>query len=543
MPRKVDEAKRLQQLIANSAAELVKRASDKDAELKTLRMQVKQLQRDMKRLESEAQAAKRQRIDSQPTRGDVFQTGVLVKRVMEFVGPDEYLFAASINRICRQVQIELSRKRAERSDSKPAKLRTSFTAALASPARLRWAFSSGLKQKDKYKKPLQLVQSAVKVSSDPAAVLGLLRVQSLEKVDPKAGSELFVEAAERGDLKLLKWLHKHECPWDANTCDWAAIKGRLDILQWVREHGCPWREDTCWCAARGGHLQLLKWLRAHGCAWDADTCSEAALLGRLDILKWAHAQGCPWDEHTYWCAAQGGHLHILQWARKHSCPWDIYTCSEAAGSGHLDILIWAHEQGCRWSERTCYYAAMEGHLHVLQWAREHGGCPWDEHTCECAARDGHLHVLQWARANGCPWDLDDVLPAAAASGNVTMLEWLQQSSERPWTAAEMSEMLDEAGSHDKMQTAKWLRERGAEWPSSFYSYDNSMECMISWSVETVKWALSEGCTWGDWQCEKLAPELYDEDAFREDAVELLAWAHENGCPCTCGNSSGGSNTQ
>jgi hypothetical protein len=132
----------------------------------------------------------------------VFETDVLVKRVMEFVGPDHYLFSASISRNCRQMQIVLSYKRAE--GSKKAKLRTSFAAALASPARLQWALNSGLKQKDKYYKPLQLVQSAMKASNDAATVPGLLNVQILKKVDQQEASKLCATAAERCDLELLK---------------------------------------------------------------------------------------------------------------------------------------------------------------------------------------------------------------------------------------------------------------------------------------------------------------------------------------------------
>jgi hypothetical protein len=485
-----EEAERLQQLVAESVAGFVKRASDKDAALKALQANVDEPQRDKDHLISDSQSAKRQRLSSQMTHGDVLLDDGILQQVLEYVGPDEYLFSASTSKKCRQMQFTLSYKEAAKNNRTKDKLRTSLTAALASPTRLQWAFSSGLKKKDKYYKPLQLVQLAMNASTDPTSVLKTLNVCSfkLQKVDRDESSELCAEAAERGDLKLLKWLHKHECAWNTDTCSEAALKGRLDILQWARAHGCPWDEDTCWCAAQGGYLRVLQWARETGCPWDTATCSEAARFGHLPIIEWARANSCSWNEDTCWCAAQSGFLNVLQWAREH-------------------------------------------------------GCPWDKRLCEYAARHSHLYVLQWARANGCPWDLDDVLPEAAANGNVTMLEWLQQSSERPWTAAKMSEMLDEAGSHDKLQAAKWLRERGAEWPSSFYSYDNSMECMISWSVETVKWALSEGCTWGDWQCEKLAPELYDEDAFREDAVELLAWAHENGCPCTCGNSSGGSNTQ
>jgi hypothetical protein len=233
-----NKIKKLQQLVCGSFAGLATRVCDKCAGLEAVQAKVEDLQRDNERLKSDAQAAKQPRL-SQLTLGDVFETDVLVKRVMEFVGPNEYLFAASISRKCRQMQIVLSYKRAEGSSSRKAKLRTSFTAVLASPARLQWAFSSGLKQKDKYYEPLQLVQSAMKVSSNALSVLSTLNVQSLKKVDQQAGSQLCAAAIKKGDLELLKWLQAHDCPWNELTCSWAAAKGRLDILQWAREHGCP----------------------------------------------------------------------------------------------------------------------------------------------------------------------------------------------------------------------------------------------------------------------------------------------------------------
>jgi hypothetical protein len=36
------------------------------------------------------------------------------------------------------------------------------------------------------------------------------------------------------------------------------------VLKWMRQENdppCPWDEDTCTYAAEGGHLHMLKWLR------------------------------------------------------------------------------------------------------------------------------------------------------------------------------------------------------------------------------------------------------------------------------------------
>jgi len=42
----------------------------------------------------------------------------------------------------------------------------------------------------------------------------------------------------------LKWARAHDCPWDEETCSYAAANGQLEVLQWAREHHCPWNEGN-----------------------------------------------------------------------------------------------------------------------------------------------------------------------------------------------------------------------------------------------------------------------------------------------------------
>eukprot|EP00953_Heterococcus_sp_UTEX-ZZ885_P034626 17912-Heterococcus_DN1.PRE.1 len=79
-----------------------------------------------------------------------------------------------------------------------------------------------------------------------------------------------------------------------------------------------------------------------------------------------------------------------------------------------------------------------------------------------------------------------------------MLKWLQSVTE-PWSQAVKDSILWDAG----------------------------------WSDALDAWALAQGCDWGKWKCLKLAAKRYYDVDRREQAQELLAWAHNNGCPCTC----------
>ena len=63
--------------------------------------------------------------------------------------------------------------------------------------------------------------------------------------------------------------------------------------EWARENDCPWDEETCAYAARGGHLDVLKWARENGCPWNEWTCTEARWGDQLNVLKWARANWLP----------------------------------------------------------------------------------------------------------------------------------------------------------------------------------------------------------------------------------------------------------
>ena len=88
--------------------------------------------------------------------------------------------------------------------------------------------------------------------------LKLSQVEDTQKV-------LQQEAAAKGQLEVLQWLHANGCPWNADTCAWAAKGGHLEVLQWARENGCPWDNLTCCWAIQYGHIELLNWAVANGC--------------------------------------------------------------------------------------------------------------------------------------------------------------------------------------------------------------------------------------------------------------------------------------
>ena len=139
------------------------------------------------------------------------------------------------------------------------------------------------------------------------------------------------DAAGLGYLSTLKHLHRQGRLKLSQVEDTqkvlqqeAAAKGQLEVLQWLHANGCPWNRSTCSGAAGGGHLKAMQWLIANGCPWNADTCAWAAKGGHLEVLQWARENGCPWDNLTCCWAIQYGHIELLNWAVANGCPQNIF---------------------------------------------------------------------------------------------------------------------------------------------------------------------------------------------------------------------------
>jgi hypothetical protein len=223
---------------------------------------------------------------------------------------------------------------------------------------------------------------------------------SLYATDTKFRDDLNNDARFAWLLNMCRnrsWAH---C--EGLLCEEAARIGDLGRLKWAHEHGCPWDEDTCVYAACNGHLECLKYAHMNGCPWDEDTCKYAACNDHLECLTYAHTEGCPWDELTCQEAAGNGHLECLKYAHMNGCTWSAWAPRVATRNGHLECLRYLHEKGppLKLTGLT-KTAASNGHLECLKYLHIIK-CPWDVWTCHFAARNGHLECLEYALENGCP---------------------------------------------------------------------------------------------------------------------------------------------
>jgi len=164
-------------------------------------------------------------------------------------------------------------------------------------------------------------------------------------------------AAKYGQIEVIEELLKLGCRWNIETSAIAAANNQIELMKWMQRKGWP-LDDPILCsqAARYGQIKSLRFLREElnpPCPWNFQTCTYAAGNGHLECLEYADSNGCAhfWD--TFFDPAVSGHLacfkylyekHLqgkdynIQWA----CPEGIvYQCIKGAAThGQKEILLY-----------------------------------------------------------------------------------------------------------------------------------------------------------------------------------------------------------
>lgn len=281
------------------------------------------------------------------------------------------------------------------------------------------------------------------------------------------GTEAMDEAASKGLLNVVEWLHFNESGGcTAKAMDKAAANGHLEIVQWLhanRSEGCT--VDAMNQAAANGHLEIVKWLnsnRSEGCTTNA--MNGAIGNNHIHLVQWLHAnrtEGCTrlgmdnaaanadfqmiqWlrDNQLKRCtveamnsAATRGDIKMIKWlyeCRSGSCTVD--TMDLAAEYGHLNVMKYLHaNRRCEWTQRALAKAIGNGHTDVVIWLMEMGASePVHQNVFREAMREaalnGHAAVVAMLAALHCDLDWEsDFLNNLANYGQFGILEWALQS--------------------------------------------------------------------------------------------------------------------
>ena len=119
-------------------------------------------------------------------------------------------------------------------------------------------------------------------------------------------------------------------------------------------------------------------------------------------------------------------------------------------------------------------------------------------------------MLQWARQNGCPWD-EDTCASAAEGGHLEVLQWARQNG-CPW---------DETPVHRQQKEATWRCSNGPARmaaPGMRLPVPSAAE---GGHLEVLQWAHQNGCPWDEQTCA---------EAARGGHLEVLQWARAEWLP-------------
>ena len=70
-----------------------------------------------------------------------------------------------------------------------------------------------------------------------------------------------------GNLVVMKWIHENGVSWSKNTFQLAVEHGDIDIIKWLYKQECPWNTTITACKAVVPVIkpQILQWMQANGC--------------------------------------------------------------------------------------------------------------------------------------------------------------------------------------------------------------------------------------------------------------------------------------
>lgn len=249
-------------------------------------------------------------------------------------------------------------------------------------------------------------------------------------------------------------------------------------------------------------------------SWNEETTATLAKYGGRDALEWAvDTGGCPVKFSTSVNATKGGHLEILQWLLHTGHPLSHTLCEEAAAIGSVKILEWLATEAdlsIEPSGMIADTAARAGHKDVVQWIRRRGHS-MSYTILNYAAEGGNLELVQWVHNElhrPLSWQ---TCSAAATGGHVDVLRWLVDNNCKFDVGTIFGEAIK--GRHPKV--IEYMQSHGHTWP-----HGATAMAAVSGSLDILQWAHRDGCP-----CTAMTAW----HAAQGGHVEALMWLRENRC--------------
>ncbi|CAM9267969.1 unnamed protein product [Phaeothamnion confervicola] len=227
---------------------------------------------------------RRRRAKLTEDRGAVFNNTGLVEKILSFSDKKEYLYLGGVSNPFN----EIAKRRAPF---------TSVSAALASKARLEWAFDSGLLFVGQL---IKLICSLGDGNRDQLELLDYTRARAAAApASQQAMRRVVTEASERGKLPLLRWALRCGLTFDPANAGEAARRGEIGVLALAAKRGLLSEEhveEICVSAAQNAKLAVLEWLvEQEGDAFVLDefVCVVAEAFGCNEIVLFVHDNEYP----------------------------------------------------------------------------------------------------------------------------------------------------------------------------------------------------------------------------------------------------------
>jgi hypothetical protein len=240
----------------------------------------------------------------------------ILQRVFSFV-PKQWLFLVAVSNLWRSVYARSTAGETRSADIHEGYFGfvfhiTLYSAAFASPSRVRYSFDCGLKSSTNGYYQLVAGRYGTAASLAAARELGM-----------RPSPATLLGAVEGNQLAVVQLLNAQGCSYSWSVAEAAAKRGDMQILRWLRERGCAWNNVTILrCAVASGSVEMTAWVKQQpGVVCDEHTMTAAAKMGYTAVCECLHADLCTWNADACDAATRNNHADTLRWLHEHGCPW------------------------------------------------------------------------------------------------------------------------------------------------------------------------------------------------------------------------------
>jgi hypothetical protein len=237
----------------------------------------------------------------------------------------------------------------------------------------------------------------------------------------------------------------------------------MENLRLAHKLGLPLTSYVSAGAAAACSLPKLRYLSEQCCSWCPTSCLHFAQWGNQAMLS---------------------HLENLGFMCDYS-DWRLRAA--AAGSKNVELMQWLNRNKnlCLKNDTRAMRAAIQSDcVPMVQYILSQG-YKLHKELIMTALQADHIKVFAWLLRQKCPSPGPQaVLAARCGAGRILHQVFIQHADAM---IPHLCNLLNAAGACGMLETAKWLRSVGADWPPVL------LEDGKPWCGEVLAWAREQGC--------------------------------------------------